>query len=224
MSDERIERLTELARGVWPDIGLVVASTGQAAGVHERGGEERMLAMLLCHPRALDALEAALLVLAGDSDFYKRNYEQAEEECTRERERADNAEAREKRMIELGEEQRLKFAASETAYCKMVRHRLLALIADWVRPVERFDASARATMLECAKQLGASWPIADARGMPTADWAELLASDWGRAQGKHEAVVGDERLNMNAREFAAGAAAALGDCAAELRLHAQGEP
>lgn len=64
--DERLARLTDLAQRVWPGADPLIVDTGKAAGVHERGGQERMLAMVLAHPRSLDALEAALLVLSGD--------------------------------------------------------------------------------------------------------------------------------------------------------------
>lgn len=67
--DERLTRLTELARETWPGADPLIVDTGKAAGVHERGGQERMLAMVLGHPRALDALEAALLVLSGDLEL-----------------------------------------------------------------------------------------------------------------------------------------------------------
>ncbi len=94
MTDEaRIQRLTELARRVWRDRGAFVswdAFYDTAKVVNDRG---TILAKIVS-PQALDALEAALLVLAGDPLFYKRNYEQAEEECTLERERAEAAERR----------------------------------------------------------------------------------------------------------------------------------
>lgn len=71
MTDEaRIARLTELAQRVWPDlldvrvyadathasVTFVYSPTTRAKGLSIEG-----------HPRALDALEAALLVLAGDT-------------------------------------------------------------------------------------------------------------------------------------------------------------
>lgn len=70
MTDEaRLKRLTELARRVWPE-----AEVGPDYGI---GGKQRgysvkasMAAysdgLTAWHPRALDALEAALLVLAGE--------------------------------------------------------------------------------------------------------------------------------------------------------------
>ena len=66
---EHIDRLTQLARRVWPDAKLVVHNgnwrvkhslkvvDGQAAWVEP---------LFVGHPRALDALEAALQVLAGE--------------------------------------------------------------------------------------------------------------------------------------------------------------
>jgi hypothetical protein len=69
--DERLLRLTELARRVWPDgkyvreLGVYVAPNGQRARVvnHAAGFD---LLDVKRHPRSLDALEAALLVLTGD--------------------------------------------------------------------------------------------------------------------------------------------------------------
>lgn len=57
---ERIARLTELARRVWPQADVERFGDGTMVIV-------RSAPMLACdHPRALDALEAALLVLAGE--------------------------------------------------------------------------------------------------------------------------------------------------------------
>lgn len=70
--DERIERLTELARRVpeWRSL-----------GVHVSGDERYVLLVTrtpdnvynhpvkIVHPRALDALEAALLVLSGEAEM-----------------------------------------------------------------------------------------------------------------------------------------------------------
>jgi hypothetical protein len=66
--DARIARLTELARKVWPgiDAAVLCASSGASAGVYSRAQSENLVLMVLAHPRALDALEAALLVLAGE--------------------------------------------------------------------------------------------------------------------------------------------------------------
>ena len=69
--DERIRRLTELARRVWPDrdAQIFVASDDEentCVVLDEKGDWEQHLGTN--HPRALDALEAALLVLAGESD------------------------------------------------------------------------------------------------------------------------------------------------------------
>lgn len=58
--DERIARLTELARRVWPNA--AVNAWGDAAWVERHAGEYPCLSV--AHPRAHDALEAALLVLA----------------------------------------------------------------------------------------------------------------------------------------------------------------
>lgn len=84
MSDERIERLTELARRVWPhlDEQKVIAETSggamitytylsplSATTLDSPDEEERYVSYhtrIMQHPRALDALEAALLVLAEE--------------------------------------------------------------------------------------------------------------------------------------------------------------
>jgi len=63
--DERIAKLTELAQRVWPDEpygGAHVVAYGDAAWVRVRPNTEHI--KVLGHPRALDALEAALLALA----------------------------------------------------------------------------------------------------------------------------------------------------------------
>ena len=64
--DDRIKRLTELAKRAWPNENVSVTATAHSAGVHRIEGNEAMVAMVLAHPRSLEALEAALLVLAGD--------------------------------------------------------------------------------------------------------------------------------------------------------------
>lgn len=65
-NDERIQRLTELARRVWPDANVDMEC--RSFGVYL--GEECVWfcdADFDSNPRALDALEAALLVLAGEA-------------------------------------------------------------------------------------------------------------------------------------------------------------
>ncbi len=68
MTDEaRIARLTAMARRVWPDevaerVTPIVHDPGHYAQL--RGRRIGMLVAIHGHPRALDALEAALLVLA----------------------------------------------------------------------------------------------------------------------------------------------------------------
>jgi hypothetical protein len=62
--EERIERLTELARHVWSDA-EIEADRNQ---VHVETSAEWGFALSIKHPRALDALEAALRVLAGETD------------------------------------------------------------------------------------------------------------------------------------------------------------
>lgn len=62
--DERIQRLTELARRVWPDE-LVIEIITDAEGVSVES-DRCILCTVEQHERALDALEAALLVLAGE--------------------------------------------------------------------------------------------------------------------------------------------------------------
>jgi uncharacterized protein YoaH (UPF0181 family) len=74
MTDEaRIERLTELARRVWPmliNVRVVRDPIGhEAAVLHDVLGGGHSLSpqvLRISHPRALEALEAALLVLAGE--------------------------------------------------------------------------------------------------------------------------------------------------------------
>jgi glycine/D-amino acid oxidase-like deaminating enzyme len=68
--DERLARLTELARRLWPDQGATVrwdAFYDVAKVVNERG----TILFEMQHPRSLDALEAALLVLAGEDPLGK---------------------------------------------------------------------------------------------------------------------------------------------------------
>jgi hypothetical protein len=65
--DERIARLVELARRVWPELerSRVWTSEGCCAEL-ELDDEGLTYIHIHPHPRALDALEAALLVLAGE--------------------------------------------------------------------------------------------------------------------------------------------------------------
>jgi len=67
MSDEdRIARLTELARKVWPDAQLEEAWSG-FCWLDIVGSSDRSYVRFWTeHPRALDALETALCVLAGE--------------------------------------------------------------------------------------------------------------------------------------------------------------
>lgn len=68
---ERIERLTELARRVWPGDEVEVRARGDAVRIlpgamPDTGMPQIVLPFaVMVHPRALDALEAALRVLAG---------------------------------------------------------------------------------------------------------------------------------------------------------------
>lgn len=67
--EQRIARLTELARKVWPTVSnLCVVGGSDSAGAFESGDQQaRALALILAaNPRALDALEAALCVLADE--------------------------------------------------------------------------------------------------------------------------------------------------------------
>ncbi len=66
--EERIARLTELARRVWPDVmHLRVVDNRQWRAAYVCRGEDTDPQLCIeDHPRALDALEAALLVLAGE--------------------------------------------------------------------------------------------------------------------------------------------------------------
>jgi hypothetical protein len=69
---ERMQHLTELARKVWPGRGMQVVHAeyiGDLPGFEVLGDERDDEPVPLCvaaHPRALDALEAALCVLAQE--------------------------------------------------------------------------------------------------------------------------------------------------------------
>ncbi len=68
---QRLQRLTELARKVWPDRN-VTAQLGEGpdeigAGVLSDVDDDwAQVVVVESHPRALDALEAALCALAGE--------------------------------------------------------------------------------------------------------------------------------------------------------------
>jgi hypothetical protein len=66
MDDDRIARLTELARRVWGDSAQVYADRNGHASVTvpEDDDDGRTRVLTVVHPRALDALLPALLVLA----------------------------------------------------------------------------------------------------------------------------------------------------------------
>lgn len=66
--DERIARLMELARKVWPEGGEDFACEVEYDGIGYSIQDEAGFTVLLVrnHPLALDALEAALLVLAQE--------------------------------------------------------------------------------------------------------------------------------------------------------------
>ncbi len=68
--DERIARLTELAKKVWPDAEVDADAKGAQAFVGTSA--EWGFAVKIAHPRALDALEAALLVLSGEGKVLTR--------------------------------------------------------------------------------------------------------------------------------------------------------
>jgi len=63
--DERIARLTDLARRVWPDADVGVSADAYAGLVVNHRPHANLDLALVKHPRSLDALEAALLVLNG---------------------------------------------------------------------------------------------------------------------------------------------------------------
>lgn len=68
--DERIARLIELAQKVWPsagEVGLSDLNPGEVILAKYLPEWTPLLTLQCDHPRALDALEAALLVLAGDT-------------------------------------------------------------------------------------------------------------------------------------------------------------
>lgn len=62
--DARIAKLTKLARRVWPDRETGISTATGAEAVDQRTDD--LLVDIGQHPRALDALEAALLVLADE--------------------------------------------------------------------------------------------------------------------------------------------------------------
>lgn len=69
MSDEeRLKQLTELAQRVWPDLEKPKVDAIDESGAFRAGLEDDGMDYIHIHPhpRALDALEAALLVLAGE--------------------------------------------------------------------------------------------------------------------------------------------------------------
>jgi hypothetical protein len=67
MTDEaRIERLTELARRVWPDVAEYLRVEFDAAQAFVRCAGGTVLLDVVAAGQSLDALEAALLVLAGE--------------------------------------------------------------------------------------------------------------------------------------------------------------
>lgn len=63
---ERLARLTELAQRVWPDVAEYLRVENDAAQAFVRCAGGTVLLDVVAASRALDALEAALLVLAGD--------------------------------------------------------------------------------------------------------------------------------------------------------------
>ncbi len=95
--DERIAKLTELAKKVWPD-----AEAYKHDGMIDVGfmrGVIYLLQIRIWHPRAADALEAALLVLSGEGKALTREvfHEAVHEAATR------IAESRRESMAELEE-------------------------------------------------------------------------------------------------------------------------
>jgi hypothetical protein len=69
-TDDRIARLTELAQRVWAPRSLYVEQASEFQSAAVRGVDDDQPWLLVeDHPRALDALEAALLVLAAEPDM-----------------------------------------------------------------------------------------------------------------------------------------------------------
>ena len=95
--DDRIAKLTELAKKVWPDAEVDADAKGAQAFVGTSA--EWGFAVKIAHPRALDALEAALLVLSGEGKALTREvfHEAVHEAATR------IAESRRESMAELEE-------------------------------------------------------------------------------------------------------------------------
>lgn len=69
--DERIARLTKLARRVWPGLEMKIEHSDRVSTVWSMScdypGEMVLHVTMREHPRALDALETALLALAGET-------------------------------------------------------------------------------------------------------------------------------------------------------------
>jgi hypothetical protein len=64
--EERIARLTELARKVFGDSRVIVRNHSASVADDFGDGDTGTERIFVKHPRALDALEAALSVLAGE--------------------------------------------------------------------------------------------------------------------------------------------------------------
>lgn len=66
IAQERLARLALLAKKAWPSSDEPRVTIGMARDACVEDDALGLYASVSCHPRALDALEAALLVLAGE--------------------------------------------------------------------------------------------------------------------------------------------------------------
>lgn len=124
MSDEeRIARLTELAREVWPQESVPVDVVSSAAGarvIHDSPGNHHPLSLaFIAHPRALDALEAALLVLSEKGPALRFALDLLRIGAHRMSSRATDAElvAQMRRLSDVDAAQAAPMRAAVYAYC-----------------------------------------------------------------------------------------------------------
>jgi hypothetical protein len=97
--DERIARLLELARRVWPSARVVAWPTSSPNCVYVEDDGLLQRISVFDHPRALDMLEAALAV--GSSEMAKFGLDGYRELSQRALDATMRAEAAEKRVSEL---------------------------------------------------------------------------------------------------------------------------
>jgi hypothetical protein len=126
----RIERLTELARKVWPDRNVSVqvgdSHNEIGAGVIADADEDwAQLVIVDSHPCALDALEAALLALAGElvgpTDLDRGSFESMRHNA--------------QRYLEQAKRDRAELREAQKAY-RQLRDRLTAMHKGWLMALE----------------------------------------------------------------------------------------